>query len=57
MDTYTAEYTVSLDGIYRTKLIYNPGRGWERMTELWLPRSAVEAALALWSADRQDDRK
>ena len=56
MDTYTAEYTVTSDGIYRTKLIYNPGRGWERMTELWLPREAVEAALALW-AEHVDDRK
>ena len=57
MKAYTDEYIVRDDGIYRIEQIYTPGTGWERREVLWLSRQALEAAQAIWTADRQDDRK
>ena len=57
MKAYTDDFTVHPDGIYRIERIYTPGAGWEQREVLWLSRQAVEAAQAIWAADRQDDRK
>lgn len=57
MKAYTDEYIVKSDGIYRIEQVYRPGGEWERREVLWLPRYVLEAAMAIWTADRQDDCK
>ena len=58
MKAYTDDFTVRPDGIYRIERIYHPGGEWEEREVLWLSRQALEAAQAIWAADRQtDDRK
>lgn len=59
MKAYTDEFAVKDDGIYRIEQVYRPGGDWERREVLWLPRSAFEAAQALWvdPGQRADDCK
>ena len=57
MKAYTDNFTVRPDGIYRIERVYHPGGEWEEREVLWLSRQALEAAQAIWTADRQDDRK
>ena len=57
MKAYTDEFTVRSDGIYRIEQLYRPGGDWERREVLWLPRSALEAAQALWADKQTDDGK